>query len=75
MLVEINLVRQFMDDIHQLAKQAITVGKDRYRLSNSRLLQLNPTISPTESNSRIRSFPQGKLKEKTEHPQRRHFSV
>ena len=29
MLVEINLVRQFMDDIHQLAKQAITVGKDQ----------------------------------------------
>lgn len=29
MLVEINMVRQFMDDVHALAKQALTVGKDQ----------------------------------------------
>lgn len=29
MLVEINMVRQFMDDVHELAKQAVTVGKDQ----------------------------------------------
>lgn len=29
MLVEINMVRQFMDDVHALAKQAVTVGKDQ----------------------------------------------
>lgn len=29
MLVEINMVRQFMDDVHALAKQAVTVGRDQ----------------------------------------------
>lgn len=29
MLVEINMVREFMDDVHALAKQAVTVGKDQ----------------------------------------------
>lgn len=29
MLVEINMVRQFMEDVHQLAEQALTVGKDQ----------------------------------------------
>lgn len=29
MLVEINMVRAFMDDVHALAKQAVTVGKDQ----------------------------------------------
>ena len=29
MLVEINLVRQFMDDVDALANQAVTVGKDQ----------------------------------------------
>lgn len=29
MLIEINLVRQFMEDVNDLAKQAITVGKDQ----------------------------------------------
>lgn len=29
MLVEINMVRQFVDDVHALARQAITVGKDQ----------------------------------------------
>lgn len=29
MLVEINMVRQFMDDVHELARQAVTVGKDQ----------------------------------------------
>lgn len=29
MLVEINMVRQFMDDVHALARQAVTVGKDQ----------------------------------------------
>ncbi len=29
MLVEINMGRQFMDDVHALALQAVTVGKDQ----------------------------------------------
>lgn len=29
MLVEINMARQFMDDVHALALQAVTVGKDQ----------------------------------------------
>lgn len=29
MLVEMNMVRQFMDDVHELARQAVTVGKDQ----------------------------------------------
>ncbi len=29
MLLEINMVRQFVDDVHKLAKQAVTVGKDQ----------------------------------------------
>ena len=29
MLVEVNLMRQFMDDVHALAAKAITVGKDK----------------------------------------------
>ncbi|MGM9959956.1 MAG: PTS galactosamine/N-acetylgalactosamine transporter subunit IIA [Allobaculum sp.] len=29
MLVEINMVRQFVTDVHELAKQALTVGKDQ----------------------------------------------
>ncbi len=32
MLVEINMVRQFMDDVHTLAKQAVTVGKDQVQV-------------------------------------------
>lgn len=32
MLIEINMVRQFMDDVHALAQQAITVGKDQVQL-------------------------------------------
>lgn len=37
MLVEINMVRQFMDDIHALARQAVTVGKDQVQAFENRL--------------------------------------
>lgn len=32
MLVEINMARQFMDDVHALALQAVTVGKDQIQI-------------------------------------------
>lgn len=35
MLVEINMVRQFMDDVHELARQAIMVGKDQVQSFNA----------------------------------------
>ena len=38
MLIEVNLMREFMDDVHELAVQAVTVGKDQ-------VLRLNPKPS------------------------------
>lgn len=38
MLIEVNLMREFMDDVQKLARQAVTVGKDQ-------VLRLNPKSS------------------------------
>lgn len=37
MLIEINLVRSFMDDVHMLARQAITVGKDQVQVFENKV--------------------------------------